>query len=51
LLTSLGQPQRVCDQIDKVLKNKQLPEPGELLPGNGGSGPDLTLGGILGGSQ
>ena len=51
LLTSLGQPQRVCDQIDKVLKNKQLPEPGELLPGNGGTGPDLTLGGILGGSQ
>ncbi len=51
LLSSLGQPQRVCDQIDKVLKNKQLPEPGELLPGNGGSGPDLTLGGILGGSQ
>jgi phospholipid/cholesterol/gamma-HCH transport system substrate-binding protein len=51
LLTSLGQPQRVCDQIDKVLKNKQLPEPGELLPGNGGSGPDLTLGGIVGGSQ
>jgi phospholipid/cholesterol/gamma-HCH transport system substrate-binding protein len=51
LLTSLGQPQRVCDQIDKVLKNKQLPEPGELLPSNIGSGPDLTLGGILGGSQ
>jgi phospholipid/cholesterol/gamma-HCH transport system substrate-binding protein len=51
LLTSLGQPQRVCDQIDKVLKNKQLPEPGELLPGNGGTEPDLTLGGILGGSQ
>jgi phospholipid/cholesterol/gamma-HCH transport system substrate-binding protein len=51
LLTSLGQPQRVCDQIDKVLKDKQLPEPGELVPGNGGSGRDLTLGGILGGSQ
>jgi phospholipid/cholesterol/gamma-HCH transport system substrate-binding protein len=47
LLTSLGQPTKVCDQIDKVLKDKQLPEPGQLLPQPDG-GPDLTLGGILG---
>ena len=26
--TSLGQPKTVCDQIDKVLKNKQFPQPG-----------------------
>jgi phospholipid/cholesterol/gamma-HCH transport system substrate-binding protein len=50
LLTSVGQPQKVCDQIDKVLKKKQFPEPGELAPGGGG-GPDLTLGGILGGTR
>jgi phospholipid/cholesterol/gamma-HCH transport system substrate-binding protein len=49
LLTTLGEPQRVCDQIAKVLTNKQLPEPGQLAP-NGG-GPDLTLGGILGGTR
>ena len=47
LLTSLGQPKTVCDQIDKVLKNKQLPAPGEPA-GSRGGGPDLTLGGILG---
>ncbi len=47
LLTSLGQPKRVCDQIDKVLAHQQLPEPGQPLPGSGGA-PDLTLGGILG---
>jgi phospholipid/cholesterol/gamma-HCH transport system substrate-binding protein len=46
LLTSLGQPKGVCDQIDKVLKNKQFAPPGGL-PQPGG-GPDLTLGGILG---
>lgn len=49
LLTSLGQPQRVCDAIDKVLRNKQLPVPGQQAPGGGQ--PDLTLGGILGGSR
>jgi phospholipid/cholesterol/gamma-HCH transport system substrate-binding protein len=49
LLTSIGQPERVCDQIDNLLKKKQFPEPGGVLPGGGGnSGPDLTLGGILG---
>lgn len=52
LLVSLGQPKRVCDQVDKVLKNHQLPDPGQLLPsGSGSGGPDLTLGGILGGSR
>ena len=50
LLTSLGQPKKVCDQIDRVLKNKQLPEPGALVP-SGPGGPDLTLGGILGGPR
>jgi phospholipid/cholesterol/gamma-HCH transport system substrate-binding protein len=51
LLTSLGQPKSVCDQVDKVLKNHQLPEPGQLLPGGTGGAPDLTLGGVLGGSR
>ena len=50
LLTSLGQPKKVCDQIDRVLKNKQLPEPGALVPSGPGA-PDRTLGGILGGSR
>jgi phospholipid/cholesterol/gamma-HCH transport system substrate-binding protein len=50
LLISVGQPQRVCDQIEKVLENKQFPVPGQ--PAQGGSGaPDLTLGGVLGGSR
>ena len=49
LLTSLGEPRRVCDAIDDVLAKKRLPEPGELLPGGGG--PDPTLGGILGGTR
>jgi phospholipid/cholesterol/gamma-HCH transport system substrate-binding protein len=48
LLTSMGQPQRVCDEIDKVLEKKQFPEPGGLLPRTSGSGvPDLSLSGIL----
>jgi phospholipid/cholesterol/gamma-HCH transport system substrate-binding protein len=53
LLTSLGQPKSVCDQIDKVLKNHQLPDPGQLLPSgsNGLNAPDPSLGGILGGSR
>jgi phospholipid/cholesterol/gamma-HCH transport system substrate-binding protein len=63
LLTGLGQPESVCDQIKKVFKNKEILLPGQPggpslpgLPGGGGgggsgSGPDLTLGGILGGSQ
>ncbi len=51
LLTSLGQPERVCDQIDRVLEDHELPEPGELLPRPGDGGRDLTLGGILGGAR
>lgn len=51
LLTSLGQPRRVCDQVDKVLKNTQLPAPAELLPSSADARPDRTLGGILGRSR
>ncbi len=52
LLTTLGEPQRVCEQLADALKKKKFPEPGQLLPGGGGGGgPDLTLGGILGGSR
>jgi phospholipid/cholesterol/gamma-HCH transport system substrate-binding protein len=43
LLVTLGEPKRVCDQITNVLAKKQFPQPG-------GGGPDLTLGGILGGT-
>lgn len=49
LLTSLGQPQKVCDAIDKLLSKKRLPQPGELVPSGGQ--PDPTLGGILGGTR
>ena len=49
LLTSIGQPEKVCGQIDDLLKKKKFPEPGQLPGGGGnGGGPDLTLGGILG---
>jgi phospholipid/cholesterol/gamma-HCH transport system substrate-binding protein len=50
LLTSIGQPERVCDQIDNLLEKRKFPEPGQLLP-SGGGGPDLTLSGILGGPR
>jgi phospholipid/cholesterol/gamma-HCH transport system substrate-binding protein len=62
-LTSLGQPESTCDQIKKVFEKKEIRLPGQPggpslpgLPGSGsgggsGSGPDLTLGGILGGNQ
>jgi phospholipid/cholesterol/gamma-HCH transport system substrate-binding protein len=50
LLTGLGEPESVCDDIKKVFERKELLPP--RLPGSGGgSGPDLTLGGILGGSR
>jgi phospholipid/cholesterol/gamma-HCH transport system substrate-binding protein len=49
LLISAGQPKSVCDDIDKVFKGLKFPKPGKqgLLSGTS-SGPDLTLGGILG---
>jgi phospholipid/cholesterol/gamma-HCH transport system substrate-binding protein len=48
LLTALGEPESVCDDIKKVFERKELVPP--RLP-EGGSGPDLTLGGILGGGR
>lgn len=45
LLVALGQPRSSCTAVEKVLRHKQLPAPGELVPSGG---PDLTLGGILG---
>jgi phospholipid/cholesterol/gamma-HCH transport system substrate-binding protein len=47
LLTSAGQPQSVCDQITKALKNKKFPLPGGQLVPAGSSIPDLSLNGIL----
>lgn len=53
LLRSVGQPQSACNQVDKVLKGLPFPKPGQQGPGApvGGGGPDLTLGGILGGGR
>jgi phospholipid/cholesterol/gamma-HCH transport system substrate-binding protein len=56
LLTGLGEPESSCDEVEKVLDRKELVIPG--APGSGGpspigadqSEPDLTLGGILGGT-
>ena len=56
LLTGLGEPESSCDEVKKVLDRKELVIPG--APGSGGpkpkgagpSEPDLTLGGILGGT-
>jgi phospholipid/cholesterol/gamma-HCH transport system substrate-binding protein len=56
LLTGLGEPESSCDQVKKILDRKELVIPG--APGTGGGGgtgggssePDLTLGGILGGT-
>lgn len=45
ILTGLGEPESVCDQIDRVFERK------EIVPPSGSSGPDLTLGGILGGAR
>jgi phospholipid/cholesterol/gamma-HCH transport system substrate-binding protein len=51
LLTGLGEPESACDEIDKVFEKRELVQPG----GGGGGGtptaPDLTLGGILGGTR
>jgi phospholipid/cholesterol/gamma-HCH transport system substrate-binding protein len=50
LLTALGEPESVCDDIDRILEKKEILPP--RLPGAGsGSAPDLTLGGILGGGR
>ncbi len=56
LLTSIGQPESVCDEIDKVLEGKIIPPAsGGGLPGRANQGsradPDLSLGGILAGEQ
>jgi phospholipid/cholesterol/gamma-HCH transport system substrate-binding protein len=49
LLTTLGEPKKACDQISSVLDNHKVLKPGQLQPGGTSGGPDLTLGGILGG--
>ena len=60
LLTSIGQPDSVCDEIDEALKGKVIPGPGGggglpgLGSGNSGSRlapPDTTLGQLLGGDR
>jgi phospholipid/cholesterol/gamma-HCH transport system substrate-binding protein len=49
LLTSVGEPKSVCDEIDKALKGKTVPKPGKQGGGGGGRSPDLSLDGLLGG--
>jgi len=56
LLTGLGEPESSCDQIERILDRKELVIPGAPGGGSGGGGsgssePDLTLGGILGGTS
>lgn len=53
ILTALGQPESVCDDIDRVFERKEILPPLGSGGGGGGGGlpPDLTLGGILGGSR
>lgn len=61
LLTGLGEPESSCDQIKRILDRKELVIPGAPGSGGGSSGggssgggssePDLTLGGILGGTR
>ena len=58
LLTGLGEPESSCDEVKKILDRKELVIPGAPGSGRGGGGgagggsaePDLTLGGILGGT-
>ena len=58
LLTGLGEPESSCDEVKKILDRKELVIPGAPGSGSGGGGgagggsaePDLTLGGILGGT-
>ena len=50
ILTALGEPESVCEDGERVFERKELLAP--LGSGGGASsGPDLTLGGILGGSR
>ena len=58
LLTGLGEPESSCDEVEKILDRKELVIPGAPgsvggggAGGGGSSEPDLTLGGILGGTQ
>jgi phospholipid/cholesterol/gamma-HCH transport system substrate-binding protein len=52
LLTSAGQPKSVCNQIDKLLGGLKFPKPGNQgISSSQSTGPDLTLGGILGSGQ
>jgi phospholipid/cholesterol/gamma-HCH transport system substrate-binding protein len=55
LLTGLGEPESSCDQIERILDRKELVIPGSPGGASGGGGgssdPDLTLGGILGGTS
>jgi phospholipid/cholesterol/gamma-HCH transport system substrate-binding protein len=49
LLTSVGQPKSVCTQLDKLLGGLKFPKPGNQgISSSQSTGPDLTLGGILG---
>jgi phospholipid/cholesterol/gamma-HCH transport system substrate-binding protein len=49
LLVSTGQPKSACKDIDKVFKGLKFPKPGKQgLLSSTSTGPDLTLGGILG---
>lgn len=48
-LTALGEPESVCDDITKVFERRELKPP--AFPGGSSGAPDLTLGGILGGSR
>ena len=57
LLTGLGEPESSCDEVEKILDRKELVIPGAPgsvggggAGGGGSSEPDLTLGGILGGT-
>lgn len=57
LLTGLGEPESSCDEVKKILDRKELVIPGAPgsvggggAGGGGSSEPDLTLGGILGGT-
>lgn len=51
LLTALGEPESVCADVKKVFSRNELLPPLGSSGGPGPSGPDLTLGGILGGGR
>jgi phospholipid/cholesterol/gamma-HCH transport system substrate-binding protein len=50
LLTSIGQPESVCGQLQKAFAGVALPKPGQAPAAPGGA-PDLSLGGILGAAR